>query len=245
MIRPDLSGSYLSIISHARPSNVQKMTALVGEATWFVGVGEAPAYQAAGAAAVIESGQLCHSRNVGIDAAQAAGGACVQLSDDLTKLQVAVQGPGKLIAQTATFDECVRRILEGMAGVGARLGGAAPTANPFYANIKRPVHSGAFIVGDFIVVGKDCDLRFNEHMTLKEDYDYTLQHVMRYGVVARRDDVLATFQHRSNPGGAVAVRTAELEQENIAILRATWGGFIADNPRRPNEILLKLPRAPR
>jgi hypothetical protein len=45
--------------------------------------------------------------------------------------------------------------------------------------------------------------------------------------------------HRANPGGAVAVRTPEVEQEAIAYLRGKWGDWIKDNPRRPNEILLR------
>lgn len=87
-----------------------------------------------------------------------------------------------------------------------------------------------------------CHLWFDTGMTLKEDYDYTLAHLHDFGLVARVNGLLAHFLHRTNPGGAVAARTAELEQENIAYLRKKWGRVIADNPRRPNEILLKLPK---
>ena len=243
MKRDDLEGVFLAVISHARVINVPKMQAIVGPATWFVGVGEGTAYLEAGAAAVIESGPLCRSRNAALDAAQ--GAACIELSDDLTKVQLAVQGEKKVEGRDCTFAEVVQRVLEGMAQTGAMLGGAAPTSNPFYANVAKPVHPSAFIVGDFIVVAAGCGLRFDEKMTLKEDYDYTLQHLMQFGSVARRDDVLMSFLHRTNAGGAVEVRTAELEQENIAYLKAKWPQFIADNPRRPNEILLKLPRGKR
>lgn len=245
MLRDDLGGIYVAVFSHLRAANVPKMTELVGEVTWFVGDGEGAAYRAAGAKAVVESGGLCRSRNAAIDAAQATGATCLQMSDDLTRIQVAVQGPTKVIAQDAEFRHVVSLILQGMAQAGAKLGGAAPTNNPFYANVKKPVHASAFIVGDFIVVDGRCPLRFDEAMTLKEDYDYTLQHLMRYGAVARRDDVLLTFQHRTNAGGAVAARTPALEQENIAVLKRRWPQFIVDNPRRPNEVLLKMPRAKR
>jgi hypothetical protein len=221
------------------------MTEQIGDATWFVGEGEGDAYRAAGAKHVVESGGLCRSRNAAIDAAQAHGATCLQMSDDLTRIQVAVHGEKKVVAENADFWHVVSLIQKGMSQVGAKLGGAAPTNNPFYANVDKPVHPSAFIVGDFLLIERGCSLRFDETMTLKEDYDYTLQHLMRYGVVARRDDVLLTFQHRTNAGGAVAVRTPALEQENIALLKARWPQFVVDNPRRPNEVLLKMPRAKR
>ncbi len=243
MIRKDL-GVYLSVISHARTANIAKMEALVGPATWFVGEGEGPTYSAAGARAVVESGRLCPSRNVALKKAWKHGLPCVELSDDLTRVQLAVWSgeKKKIVAVESTFAEAVRRVLEGMERTGAKLGGVAPTANPFYANVEKPIHTSAFIVGDMIVVAP-CETLFDEGMTLKEDYDYTLQHIMAHGTIARRDDVMLTFLHRKNAGGAVAARTPALEQSNIAHLKAKWPQFIADNPRRPDEILLKLPRS--
>ena len=240
MFRKDL-GVYLSIISHARTSNVSTMEALVGPATWFVGDGEARDYKAAKASNVVEGGKLCASRNAALRAAWKEKRVCLQLSDDLTKSQVAVRDGTKNVATAARFEGVVRMVLEGMDATNAMLGGVAPTANPFYANTIRPVHTGAFVVGDAIAVAP-CDFFFDEKMSLKEDYDYTLQHIMGHGVVARRDDVLLTFLHRKNAGGAVEARTEALEQSSIAHLKKKWPGFIRDNPRRPNEILLKLPR---
>jgi hypothetical protein len=234
---------FVGVVSHARPDNVAKMRELVGDATWFVGIGESKAYKAAGAVHVVESGPLCRSRNAIIDNAGAkAADYCVELSDDLTKVQIAVSTPKKLAAQDSDFQTVTRMVIEGMLAVGAKLGGAAPTSNPFYSNVDAPIHKSSFIVGDFIVIDTSCGLRFSEEMTLKEDYDYTMQHIYTFGCVARRDDVLMTFLHRKNKGGAVEVRTPQLEQDNIAYLKTRWPDCIVDNPRRPNEILLKLPK---
>lgn len=250
MRRRDLGDVFLTIISHKRPDNVKRMTELVGPATWCVGDDEGADYADAGAVSVVETGNLCRSRNAAIDMAQehdAHAMPCVELSDDLTKVQIALWSieKNKIVAQDCSFLIALGRVLDGMLQTGAQLAGVAPTANPFYANVEKPVHPSAFIVGDFIVIGPDTKLRFDEKMTLKEDYDYTLQHIMTHGCVARRDDVLATFLHRKNAGGACAVRTAELEQSNIAHLKAKWPQFIRDNTKRPNEILLQLPRVKR
>ncbi len=244
MNRPDLRGVFLTVISHRRPGNVARMAALVGAATWIVGCGEAEEYRAAGARSVVECGGLCESRNLALEMAEDQGAVCIQVSDDLTKVQRAVRDATglKVVAVDSTFAEVVGMALDALESTGAHLAGAAPTSNPFYANVDRPIHTSAFIVGDFMVVRPDAGLRFDTSLMLKEDYDFTLSHITKLGSVARRDDVLLTFLHRNNPGGAVAVRTAELEQACIAHLKAKWPAFIRDNPRRPNEILLNLPR---
>ena len=60
---------------------------------------------------------------------------------------------------------------------GTYLGGAYPTANKGQAMNSPPMHSDAFIVGDFLVVDPTSTPRFDEKMSLKEDYDMTAQHL--------------------------------------------------------------------
>ena len=246
MQRPDL-GVYVAVISSGRPGNVPAMAALVGEATWFVGVGEAPAYRAAGAPGVVEAGALCRARNAALQAAWRGKAPlpCVQSSDDLRRVERAFAPPrGKCVAEPSTFAEAVNIIVARARNVGAKLAGVAPTSNPFYSRPEAPVRTAAFIVGDFCVVWPSVP-RWDERLRLKEDYDFTLQHLAAYGRVARCDQVLVTFAHRTNAGGAVAVRTPQVEQQAIAYLRAKWGSdVVRDNPRRPNEILLRLGHRP-
>lgn len=240
--------AWLGIISGGRPHAVPAMRALVGDATWYVRTGEAAVYTAAGAAHVVEAGALCRARNQALIDGHGEGLPVVQLSDDMSKLERAVwsEAKGKHVAEPLEFGQAVDAMLRAMRDTGTKLAGVAPTSNPFYYTGTRPVNTRAFVVGDFIAVAPpatlDEALWFDEGMKLKEDYDYTLQHLSRHGGVARLDWVLASFAHRTNKGGAVDYRTAELEQQAIAQLRARWGTLVADNPRRPNEILLKLPK---
>jgi hypothetical protein len=112
----------------------------------------------------------------------------------------------------------------------------SPTANTYF--YRQAVSTHLFVVGDMILVSP-TSLRFDEQLLLKEDYDYTCQHLNAYGAVARVNGVMAEFRHRSNPGGAVAYRSEALEAESIAYLRGKWGDWIRPNPRRPGEVLLK------
>ena len=228
---------WLAVISHARPNNVLRMSKLIGDATWYVGsdTREAWAYGQMGAPSVVNSGALCDSRNAALDDAFNAGLPCVQVSDDLMRLRRATSARTKV---PVSFEQIVRQLFISSKMLDARLAGVAPTDNAFYFDPKRLTSATAFIVGD-LFLAQPCALRFDTALPLKEDYDYTLQHLRAFGRVARRNDLLATFAHRTNAGGAVSVRTADLEQEAITYLKQKWGSAISDHPRRQHEVLLR------
>merc|ERR1719379_5255 len=76
-----------------------------------------------------------------------------------------------------------------------------------------------FILGDFFVVDKS-KVRFDEAMTLKEDYDFTCAHIKAHGSVLRCNRMTLQVKHYSNVGGAVDERDKKGKKErmNIAIL---------------------------
>ena len=189
-----------------------------------------------GATNVIESGGLCRSRNAILDDAFAHDLPAIELSDDLRRLEIASDKAEK---KEASLDDAVSLMFNALETSGAYMAGVAPTANAFFFNPNKPIHTSAFVVGDFIMV-KPTTLRFDEDLRLKEDYDYTLQHLMKYGVIARCNAVLATFAHRTNKGGACDYRTSELEQQTIRQLKDKWPGMLKDNPKRKDEILLAI-----
>lgn len=225
---------YISIISSKRPERVGAMNLHAPMATWFVGKGEREIYLNAGAKNVIESGGLCESRNAALEAAFGLGLPCLQLSDDLKKVKKA---HSKTHTQEIQLIDAVNEICFIGKKTGAKLCGVAPTSNPYFYNPEKPYKNKAFIVGDMILVFP-CEVRFDEKMRLKEDYDFTLNHLKKYGKVLRVDNILAEFMHRSNKGGAVSYRTSQMENESIAYLKKKWGKAIRENPRRKDEILI-------
>lgn len=228
---------YLTVISKGRPGNVAKMREVVGlPLTWYVPASEVENYISAGADAVVASGGLCESRNAAINDGAAGGSYTVEFSDDLTGLAYAVD---KKRTEALEAPDALKMMLGAMRVTGYHLAGVAPTSNPYFSDPEKRIVTHKFIVGDLIIISPDTDLRFDESLKLKEDYDFTLQHLHRYGGVARVDSIMAVFKHRTNPGGAVEFRNAEREQEAIAYLKAKWPGEIRDNPRRENEILMK------
>ena len=238
---PELSNVY--IISHNRPQNVQKMQEQVKgfKVIWCVGYDEGPLYEKLGAEYWIETGNLVDSRNGAIQRAHSMGEDCIMIEDDLDKIQCAISNNNKH-NQDITFKEAIQLMYKASNDIGHRafLIGVAPTPNAFYFNPLKPYSFTHFIVGSLIIVRNGADLYFDKQFKLKEDYDYTLQHIQAYGMALRCNEILAHFKHYGNKGGAVDYRSDDLEQDMIQLLKEKWGSAIRDNPRRKNEILLKV-----
>ncbi len=233
-----MTGIQTFIISSGRPMNVPKMNAFLGtmQAMWCVPADEVGDYKRAGAQFCAPTGSLMGSRNWAIETAQADGAHCLQLSDDLKTLRF-TEGKDNKLRRNITLTWAMHYMKAAMEKEKVQLAGVAPTDNAFFYN--QPTSSKLFIVGDMILIGATSTPRFDEGLTLKEDYDFTCQHLAAYGAVVRCNGILASFQHRTNRGGAVADRSPTREQENIAYLKRKWPGHIFDNPRRDNEVLLK------
>jgi hypothetical protein len=193
-------------------------------------------YRLAGATDVRPTGSLMDSRNWALEDAFCQGADCLQLSDDLKTLRF-TEGKDNKKRTNLSIAQAVHIMAMSMREKDVYLAGVAPTDNAFFYN--QPFSSNLFIVGDMMLVRSASTPRFDTAMTLKEDYDFTCQHIAKYGAVVRCNQILASFQHRTNRGGAVAYRSEIREQENIAYLKRKWPGKIVDNPRRPNEVLMK------
>merc|ERR1712226_487585 len=84
-------------------------------------------------------------------------------------------------------------------------------------------------------------VRFDEEMTLKEDYDFTCAHIKAHGSVMRLQRMTLSVKHYSNTGGAVDERDKKGEKErmNIAILNKKWPRCFRANPKRNNEVIMR------
>lgn len=234
---------HIAIISSGRPGNVERMTGhlgrLSGIETWYVGDGEAPDYHYAGAVNVVEAGLLSQSRNAALERAFSMNMVCVQLDDDLTAVDWCIDGVTK---HRITLERAIGLVVAGL-GNGAYFAGAGATDNAFFMPKKdgQPVtlSEQVLIVSSFSAHAPH-PIRFDENLRLKEDFDMTIEHLKRYGKVARVNTVLAGWQHRTNLGGAVQYRTTAGEQLAIAYLEGKHPGWITGG-RNDIEIRLVIP----
>lgn len=249
---------FFAIISCKRPANVVAMESkLAGcDVTWIVGDGDKEAYEASGAAKVVVGGGLCASRNKALDLAKAANKVCVQISDDIKSLSFvsskhdtaawvkpsSIQDANGRAKQAtiavASLRACAAYIDAQSLATNSKLGGTYPCGNPGQACGGPVVAASHFVVGDFVVVQPSSQLRWDEAMTLKEDYDFTCQHIYEFGRVARCNRLLILAEHYVNAGGAVAIRNSKREAQNIKHLRAKWPGVFLVSPRGPSEVRL-------
>ncbi len=231
-------GIHYAVISHHRPHNVANMMAVTTrkDLHWYVGDDEAEDYESAGAESVVEVGNLVEARNRALNDAFLMAKPCMMLDDDLRKCEIVRNGTEK---RQIGFNDLVNEMQSALYQLDVlRLCGISATTNLFYHPGQR-YSMKHFIIASCMLV-KPNPLRFDTQFTTKEDYDYTLQHIQKYGGVIRCNDLMPTFGHYTNRGGVVEYRTPEVEQENIRKLKAKWGKSVRDNPRRPNEILLHV-----
>ena len=194
--------------------------------------GQKELYEQNGCKNVYNTGNLMDSRNFALEHSFKNNNICVQLSDDIKKVTTNKNFVKKRLVP---LDEAIEDIVGRFKKInGVYLMGVPPTDNFFFAN--KIVVENKFCIGDMLFI-KPNELRFDNQLTLKEDYDYTLQHIQK-GKVLRYQKYLFTFQHYSNKGGAVDIRNDKEEQKNIMILKSKWGDKVKLNTKRKNEILI-------
>src|SRR5215831_1339189 len=241
-----LSNNYhLAIISSGRPKNMIAMHEHLEntECTWYVGHGEKQQYLEYNpnniAYKIKESGKLIESRNQAITDALNNQKDLVMIDDDLVRIKLkALDQPTVISLYTAI------KLMQDALYIQDQihLAGIAPTANEFYYP-NRPFDTDKFLISAMLYIRNPITIYFDNNMTLKEDYDYTLQHIAQFGGALRCNQILANFKHYGNQGGVKPIRNMQEEQKNIAYLKQKWGNkVIKDNKRRPNEILLRIPK---
>lgn len=120
-----------------------------------------------------------------------------------------------------------------------KLWGIYPIDNTFYMSNK--INNKGFIIGTMFGVIKS-HLRFDNELKLKEDYDFTLKHIIEFKKICRFDFITLKADHYSAPGGCVEQRkeNIELEKENCKRLMRKYPRFLKLNPKRENEVLITL-----
>tara|TARA_Y100001938_G_C8087378_1_gene432876 strand:+ start:986 stop:1729 length:744 start_codon:yes stop_codon:yes gene_type:complete len=73
------------------------------------------------------------------------------------------------------------------------------------------------------------DLRFDETIPLKEDYDYSIQNCNRYRKLLRINYAHMIKKDHKNRGGCADYRTLDREVEQLKLLQKKWGKRIVKN----------------
>lgn len=87
---------------------------------------------------------------------------------------------------------------------------------------NRP-YSNNVILGPFSCFLKGFNLKYDETLNLKEDYDIYLQNIMEYGGVLRNNKYFYRCLQSSNVGGCALQRNLKKEKEQFELLQKKWG----------------------
>lgn len=266
---PGLDELHVCIISGMRtrtPEGVKDLATVQAqflaagvEPTWYVDEVSVNEYRMLGLKAVV-GGKLTPARNMALADAARMGKACLQVSDDVSRWEHrhGPQAKDKSDAASNAAHAAAKRYLVspvtaarfilaklracGGRNKGPQLGGVYPRRSCSRAFCHESVGSKHFIIGDFFVVD-NSPVRFDENMSLKEDYAFTAEHIEKHGSVLRLNRMTITAKHGTNAGGAVAQRDGKgiEEEKNIAILMRRWPKVFRRNPHREHEVILRWP----
>lgn len=78
-----------------------------------------------------------------------------------------------------------------------------------------------------VVLGPFCghiksSIRYDERLGLKEDYDYSLQHLRKYKGILRFNKYSYTVDHITGSGGCTSYRVREEEERQIRLFQKKW-----------------------
>lgn len=72
----------------------------------------------------------------------------------------------------------------------------------------------------------NSDIRYDEKLPLKEDYDLTLQHLNKYRKALRLNKFFYSVKQAEQEGGCASYRNMNREKEQLALLQKKWGTAI-------------------
>jgi len=99
-----------------------------------------------------------------------------------------------------------------------------------------PFSFGNPILGPFTGV-LDCSVEYDPILSLKEDYDFSLQQIMKHRRALRVNFLTYLVDHQSLEGGCQTYRTSEKEKEQNILLQKKWGSkVIRKNKNNPGSI---------
>lgn len=128
------------------------------------------------------------------------------------------------------------------AEIGTVLWGVNQQFDPMFYREYSPFSLLSPILGPFMGIVK-ADIRFDERLPLKEDYDFSLQVLNRYRRVLRFNAWHYMVGHLDMKGGCAASRTMEAELEQMATFRRKWGPVVAETRKGRESVnpLVKWP----
>lgn len=165
-------------------------------------------------------GNLCRIRNKILD--DNKGKIVCLIDDDLKEIGYFENRKRFILKTEGEFMNFLTRYSILAHELGVKLWGINVNQDKQCYREYTPFSMISYIGGPFMV-HMDTDLRFDERLPLKEDYDFTLQNLNKYRKVLRINKYHYTVKQSEQAGGCAAYRNIEKEKEQLNLLQKKWG----------------------
>lgn len=95
-----------------------------------------------------------------------------------------------------------------------------------------PLSLSSVILGPCMGIIKDKDIRFDDRLGLKEDYDYSIQILRKFRKILRFNKYHYVSAHIKKKGGCASYRTMKKEEEQAVLFQKKWGRNIVTIQRK-------------
>jgi len=128
----------------------------------------------------------------------------------------------------ALFENMFRMTSE----AGTKLFGLNLQSDKKFYREYSPLSLSSVILGPCMGIIKDDEIRFDERLGLKEDYDYSIQVLRKFRKILRFNKYHYTSAHIKKKGGCAAYRTMKKEEEQAKLFQKKWGRSIVQIKRK-------------
>jgi len=175
-------------------------------------------------------GNLSRVRNYILDYCFENGYDAVAIVDDDMKGMYRFEANGvygyeKKLIEAKSFKEFLQNNSRVCKEFGYKCWGVNCTDDKGAYRHYTPFSTTSYIGGPFSVHLKN-EIRYDEALPLKEDYDITLQHCKKYRGCLRFNMYFYAVKQAENTGGCAVYRTNKKEIEQFNLLQKKWGSKI-------------------
>lgn len=110
--------------------------------------------------------------------------------------------------------------------IGFKLWGVNLNSDALSYKHALPFNTKAVILGPFSCHLKESEVRYDEKIPLKEDYDLAIQHLNKYRGILRINKFHYDCKQSKQAGGCAAYRNYDREKAQFNLLRKKWGSNI-------------------
>lgn len=135
-----------------------------------------------------------------------------------------------------------------MDGFNTILGGFNQQVDRKFYREYSPISLKSCVLGPVMAINNiDENIRFDENIFLKEDYDFNIQVLNKYRKVVRLNKYSYLTKFQKNKGGLMGIRNKSLELEHLKLLQRKWGSKIVKINRKTqngNETINPIVKVP-